>query len=322
MTKKPKKLQKLKKLAFVLIMAMALSTMILILFLSYLIRTGDFQRYLIAQFERRTQLKVALGQAGIGWDGAVGITFRDFALFKNPNSRPLFTAEKVLVRISLLPLIRGQVILSEIRFRRPTIRVSGRTDKGFSPLGFVVGLLSKKSDETAFAVDLRKVRIRGGEIQIFQKGPARKSALLRISEIDLDLRRIGTTGFRTWDGEKFGSGAKLDGNLALRVNFRANVEKNKAAAKVWASGKMLLPVELSEFQGFVWDMELGSDRLPSRLLSQLTPPNLISFLQAHPSTEVPNGKIPITGKIASEAPQLHIHPDFRPRTSLLCRSDF
>ena len=99
----------------------------------YLIRIGEFQRFVVSEIEGKTELKIQLGDAEVEMGRILAIGFRDFALSEPGASRPAITAQRVTARVALLPLFRRKVILYGVRLYRPTARMV-RDKEGRIPL--------------------------------------------------------------------------------------------------------------------------------------------------------------------------------------------
>ena len=61
----------------------------------YLIRVGEFQRFVVEEIEAKTELKIQLGEAELEVGRILGIGFRDFALSEPGASRPAITARSI-----------------------------------------------------------------------------------------------------------------------------------------------------------------------------------------------------------------------------------
>src|SRR5215212_5957441 len=80
----------------------------------HLIRVGEFRRFLISELERQTELKVQLGEADLDIGLISGIGFRDLTLSEPTASQPAITAERITVRVALLPLLHRNIVFNEI----------------------------------------------------------------------------------------------------------------------------------------------------------------------------------------------------------------
>src|SRR5688572_10491819 len=99
----------------------------------YLIRGGEFRRFLIDEIERGIDLKVQLCAADfeIGW--VTGIGFRNLAVSEAGAAQPVITAERLTARVALMPLLHRQVVFYEIRLQQPTAQFV-RNAEGRFPL--------------------------------------------------------------------------------------------------------------------------------------------------------------------------------------------
>lgn len=167
----------------------------IVLFTFYhLVQIGELRRFLISEIERRTQLRVSVGEAELQMGKVVGISFGDLALMEPDNDRPLITAQKTLIRVALLPLLERKLVFYEIRFYRPTLRVERAEQGTISLSDLLLRLPLQKEGEEQFTLDLRQIRFEKGEL-IFtdHRGEAGRTVTY-LREMDLDIRRIDTKG--------------------------------------------------------------------------------------------------------------------------------
>ena len=130
----------------------------------YLIRVGEFRRFLIEEIEKNADLKVQLGAADleIGW--ITGIVFRDLALSEPDAPQPAITAAQITARVALLPLLHRQVIFYEIRLQQPAAQFV-RNKEGHIPLlDKLLNLPFLKQTDSEFSLDLRSIKLQNADI--------------------------------------------------------------------------------------------------------------------------------------------------------------
>src|SRR3989338_1444290 len=181
-----------KPYKIVALSATALALFISVLFFSlyYLIQVGEFRQFFISEIERRTHLKVRVGEAELQMGRVVGISFRGIALTEPDKDHPLLTAEKTLVRVALLPLLGRRMVFNEIRFYRPTLRLE-RDGQGKIPLpGWLSQLPFGRQAEDQFTLDLREIKIEKGEVLFTDPLLEANRAPAFLRDLELSIRRV------------------------------------------------------------------------------------------------------------------------------------
>ena len=244
----------LKILSFAAIGLVLFLGVVLLVFY-HLVRVGEFRRFVIGEFESRTQWKVRVGEVETEMGAVAGISFRDFALLQPESHRPVLTAQKVLIRVALLPLLKRKVVFYEIRFHQPSLEVV-RDEQGDVPLlDFLVHLPFQERREAQFTLDLRAVKIEKGEVAFLdrQKGPG--PGLTRLHGLDLDLRRAE---------KKIGAE-----QAAVEFALATTIETEGRDASLKSKGKILFfPGDGFELRRAWWEAEIAADNLPANLLRE------------------------------------------------------
>ncbi|HYY25348.1 MAG TPA: AsmA family protein, partial [Candidatus Udaeobacter sp.] len=198
----------------------------------YLVREGDVRRFLISEIERKTELKLELGDSELEIGRILGIRFRDVAVSEPDGGEPAIRAEGVTVRIALLPLLERKLIFYEIRLRRPSARLFQGKDGKIPLLDRLANLPFPKHNDAQFALDLRAIRINGGEIEFLDYSAEGTPVTTRLRDVDLELDRMGGTALRELF-QKFRR-MKPEENRGTALNFelRTGVERDSKQAKV------------------------------------------------------------------------------------------
>jgi uncharacterized protein involved in outer membrane biogenesis len=156
------------------------ATLILFLIVSslafyYLIRVGEFRRFLVDEIQNQTDLKVQLGAADLEMGLITGIVFRDLALSETGETQPVITAERITARVALLPLLRRQVIVYEIRLVRPTARLERDAEGRFVLVDKLLNLPLLTQQHNEFSFDLHSLKADGADIEFADHAPGAAS---------------------------------------------------------------------------------------------------------------------------------------------------
>src|SRR5512138_1574552 len=99
-----------KLLAFVAVTGLLFLVVVALAFY-HLVRIGEFRRFITAEIEQHTGLKVTLGQAQLELGGILGVAFYDVTLAEANGVRPAITVERLTARVALLPLLDRKLII-------------------------------------------------------------------------------------------------------------------------------------------------------------------------------------------------------------------
>ncbi len=251
--------------------ALALFIAVLLFSLYHLIQVGEFRQFLISEIERRTHLKVRVGEAELQMGRVVGISFRDIALIEPDKDRPVITAEKALIRVALLPLLERKMVFNEIRFYRPTLRVE-RDEQGKIPLpGWMAQLPFRKQAEDQFTLDLREIKIEKGEVLFADPQPEANRASAYLRDLELTIRRIRASDLARSAAEaSLKSTAHEEGRLAVEFGLKTAMEQQGDGSRVQliSKGKILFP-EAGLDLGQAWlEAETRMEGLPASLVRE------------------------------------------------------
>lgn len=233
-------MRKILKIFGLLGLTLLLLLGVAVLVLYRLIQVGELRRFLVAEFERRTQLKVQVGETELELGWIVGISFRDVALL-GPKDDPLLSAERMLVRIAVVPLMERKVVVSEARFQRPVLRFERDREGKIHNWEFLASLLLGEVKQARFAFDLREIRFEQGEA-ILRDHPAR---IVYLRGADLRLRRAGAS--------------------ALELDVKGRVEREGRSAGVALRGRVGLPADGFALRAASLDIDVDVSAMPADL---------------------------------------------------------
>ena len=257
-----------KPYKIVALSATALALFISVLFFSlyYLIQVGEFRQFFISEIERRTHLKVRVGEAELQMGRVVGISFRGIALTEPDKDHPLLTAEKTLVRVALLPLLGRRMVFNEIRFYRPTLRLE-RDGQGKIPLpGWLSQLPFGRQAEDQFTLDLREIKIEKGEVLFTDPLLEANRAPAFLRDLELSIRRVRANDLARAAAEtSLKSTAREEERLAVEFGLKTAVEQQRDGSRVQliSKGRILFP-EAGLDLGQAWlEAETRMEGLPA-----------------------------------------------------------
>jgi len=233
----------------------------------HLVQIGEFRRFLISEVERRTQLQVIVGEAELHMGRIVGISFKDFALLEPDQSRPMISAQRVFMRVALLPLLERRLVFYEIRFYQPMLQLARDEGGKVSVLDLIAHLLFQKKKELQFHLDLRQLKVEKGEVVFLDHREEGRPTVTHFRDINLNLRRIrakdrpgsgpqGPVKVATHEGEE----------AALEFALETAIEKDGEKARLASKGKIVFPPDEFEIRKAWLDAETRLEALPASLL--------------------------------------------------------
>src|SRR5688572_9728966 len=116
-------MSRLFKIAAAVGIGIALIFLVTLSVLYHLIQSGELRAYAISEIEKQTGAQVKVGETNLSLGRVVGISFADFALLDPETAQPVMTAQKVIARVALLPLLQKKAVISELRVSRPTLQI-------------------------------------------------------------------------------------------------------------------------------------------------------------------------------------------------------
>ncbi|MGE5304849.1 MAG: AsmA-like C-terminal domain-containing protein [Alphaproteobacteria bacterium] len=281
----------------------------------HLVRVGEFRRFLMAEIEQHTDLKVELGEAHLEIGRILGIAFHDVALSEREAARPAITVQRVTARVALLPLLERKLIFDEIRLQKPTAHLLRDPDGRVPLLDKLLNLPFLKHQDTNFNLDLRAIRIRKGDIELITPIAGGGESTLRLSDTDADITRVRAEPVRQLIAGLMKSKRTEPPGPALQFALSSSVERDGSKTSLKAQGKMLFAASGVELDKAWWNADLQLLDVPAPFLQELTGPDLgITSLTGHLAQRLhvtgnPGQRVQVRGDIefrqlALEAPKL------------------
>ncbi|MBI2985519.1 MAG: AsmA-like C-terminal domain-containing protein [Deltaproteobacteria bacterium] len=290
-------MKKLFKIIGLLGMALALFFVVVLFAFYRLVQVGELRRFLISEIERRTHLRVSVGEAELQMGKIVGISFTDLAVRTAESDRPVIAAQKTFIRVALLPLLERRMVFYQVRFYRPTVRLERDGEGEIAVSDLMVYFPLQAQGEDPFALDLREVKIEKGEVILADRQEALERPVIQLREVDLNLRRIRAGELApSATGTAQKTAAPSEGDLAVEFELKAAIEGENNSARAWlqSKGKILLPRDRLDFRQAWWDADSRAEGLPVSLLSRYYGP----FLSAKESRGILAPKLRWQGSIA------------------------
>ena len=235
----------------------------------YLIRVGEFQRFVVEEIEAKAELKIQLGEAELEVGRILGIGFRDFALSEPGASRPAITAQRVTARVALLPLFQRKVVLYGVRLYRPTARMVRDKEGRIPLLDKLLNLPFLKQEATQFGLDLHAIGIQDGEVDFEDQQAESGPRTLRYRDIDLDLERIRGQKLQDFVRQLIKLKQPEPQGAALDFDLKSAIEIENKKTTVRAKGRMVFPEETLELRKAAWwNVQVQVYNLPAELVQQ------------------------------------------------------
>ncbi|HMF47976.1 MAG TPA: AsmA-like C-terminal domain-containing protein [Candidatus Saccharimonadales bacterium] len=234
----------------------------------HLIRIGEFRRFLVAEIEKNTDLKVELGEADleIGW--VTGVVFRQVALSEAGAAQPAITAESVTARVALRPLLQRKIIFYEIRLQRPVARFVADPEGRIVLLDKLLNLPFLKQHTSEIELDLRALRIQSGAIEFTDERAAAAVGRWRLVDASVNLERVRGQRLRDFMKDLLRQSVADSPGEALEFSFRGAVENDLGKMTMRADGRLLFPKNVLEFQQARWIADVELVDIPAALVKQ------------------------------------------------------
>jgi uncharacterized protein YhdP len=212
----------------------------------WLIQIGEFREYLVSEVERQTQLKVRVGEARLRIGRAMGISFRDFALLAPDKDQPILEAQRVLVRVALLPLLQRQLVFDEIRLYEPKLQIARDEEGKISVLEMILSLPFTRRHDMRFDLALREIKMEKGEILFLDYRRGERAVLTRLRDVSLDLQRVQTRD--ALPPPHLRSERPPEQDRAIQFSLKTTIEKDNQKGELSSKGKVILPTDGLEFR--------------------------------------------------------------------------
>ncbi|MGH7828419.1 MAG: AsmA family protein, partial [Candidatus Binatia bacterium] len=255
----------------------------------HLIQVGELRRFLVSEIERKTDLKIQLGEADLELGWITGISFRDVALSVPESSQRVITAERVTARVALLPLLERKVVFYEIRFAKPIARMERDRNGNILLLDQLLNLPFLTEKAGTISVDLRAVGVENGEIDFHDQLAEGGSATTHLRAIDLELDRIRGQALRDFLRSLVKVGRQRPQGAALDFSLQSDIERDGKRTMLRAKGRMIFPDQKLGFANAWWDATVQLPGAPAAIVQRYL-----------------GSRMPIKSLSGSLTPRLHI----------------
>ena len=261
-------MKKLVKLCGLTAATLLLFLVIAALAFYHLIRVGEFRRFLISELERQTELKVQMGEADLDIGLISGIGFRDLTLSEPAASRPAITAERITVRVALLPLLHRNIVLNEIVLFKPSAQMIRDRQGRIALLEKLLKLPLLQPQNGEFRFDLRSVNIRSGDIELLDEKLGGPPVTLRLRNADLDIDRMRGLALRNAVQDLLKRTSIEPKGPALQFSLTSTVEKDRVRANLRGKGRVLSYDGIFDPRKAWWNVDLALVDIPATLLRE------------------------------------------------------
>jgi uncharacterized protein involved in outer membrane biogenesis len=254
----------LKLLGF-LIISLVLGIVASALAVYQLVRAGEVQRYLTDEIEKRTELRAQVGRAEleIGWIS--GIAFNNLALSEPQATGPVITAERVTARVALMPLFRRQVIFYEIRLQKPAAQFVRDPEGRLPLLDKLLNLQFFKQQAGELTLDLRSIKIQGGDFGLIDQRRKGSVGEWRIENIDLDIYRVRGQRLANFL-KRQPANTEVAEAAAVAFALKSDVLRDGRKMSVKADGQLAFPEKSLEFHKGHWNGNIEVVNIPAALV--------------------------------------------------------
>ena len=235
----------------------------------HLVRVGEFRRFLVSEIEQNTELKVYFGDGDLEFGRILGIAFRDVSIGEPDAPQAAITAKRVMARVALLPLLRRKIIFYEIHLENPTARMERDKEGKLPLLDRLLNLPFLKSDDAQFGLDLRTIKIVGGEIDFqdhFGDGP-QLTTFFR--QLDLQLSRIRGQALREFFQKLVRIKPAHRSGTALEFDLKTGIERDGQGTALHAQGTLVFPGEMLELDKAWWNAKMQVTGMPLSMVQSI-----------------------------------------------------
>ena len=261
-------MRKVLKFLSVIVFTLVLFFIVASVALYYLVRIGEFQRFVASEIEEKTELKIQLGEAEMEMGRILGIGFRNFALSEPDARQPAIMAQRVTARVALLPLFQRKLVLYSVRLYKPTARMV-RDKEGRIPLiDKLLNLPFLKKEATRFGLDLQAINIVGGEVYFEDQQTQGSPQRIRFRNIELKVEQVRGQRLLNFVKEFVHRKQPDPPGAALDFDLKSAVETENEQTTLRAKGRMGFPKETLEFRKTWWNAQMQFENLPSEFVRQ------------------------------------------------------
>ncbi len=228
----------------------------------HMIQVGELRRFLIAEFESRSGLRLEIGAAEVEVGRVLGVSFRDFAL-KNPDGNiTVVAAPKVLIRVALLPLLQRRIVFNAVALERPRAEIE-RDERGRIPWLDLVRSLPFRRQDVDFSLDLRELRIERGEILFTDRAAGKEAVGTHFEAIELALHRVRGARLRQ-ALQAFKS--EIPTGPGLDFTVKTTMRRGERRADLAVDGRSFFADDSLDLAGARVDAYLSSSASPAALV--------------------------------------------------------
>jgi uncharacterized protein involved in outer membrane biogenesis len=258
-------MRKLLRVAAFLTAAVVLFFVVVALAFYHLVRTGEFRRYLIAEIEQKTELKLQLGEADLELGGILGISFRDVAIAESDVAAPALSAERVTARVAFWPLLNRRLVFFQVHLKNPHARLVRDRSGKIPLLERLLNLPFLKQDTSQFAFDLRTVAIADGEVEFTDHYSESAPVTTRLHRVALVLERVRGQALREFVAHWVAPKEQPPG-AALKFDLGAGVEWNGQQANFRAQGKLVFPEKTFDLARAWHNLDARIEKMPATMV--------------------------------------------------------
>ena len=235
----------------------------------YLIRVGEFRHFLVDEIQNQTDLRAQLGAADLEMGFITGIVFRDLALFEAGESQPAITAERITARVALLPLLRKQVIVYEIRLVRPTVRLDRDAEGRFVLLDKLLNLPLLTQQHGEFSLDLRSLKADGVDFEFADHAAGGGVGKWQLVNAQGELSRVRGQRLREFMKDLLKRQPSAGSGLGLEFNIRGTVVKGSVKSNLKAQGHLVFPQQTLALHEARWNADVDLVDFPATLVKDV-----------------------------------------------------
>ena len=228
----------------------------------HLVSVGEFRRFLIQEIEQRTALTVRLGEGDLKFGRVLGIAFRDVAILEPNGSETILTAERITARVALWPLFRRRLVFYAIDLEKPAAHVTRDPDGKIRLLERLLNLPFLKSQDTQFSLDLRAIKIVGGNVEFRDHVKRALAGTTTLRGFDLRLNRIRGQALRQFFAKVVSKRPHPPNGTALDFDLKTTLAREGQTAQIHAGGTMVFPDDRLEFDNAWWNVKAQINAMP------------------------------------------------------------
>src|SRR4030042_4826514 len=165
------------------------------LFLHYLFDPTLYKKILEESLTQTLKKEVFIGKAKITlWDG-IGLVFEDFHVKDHPSGPDLLCARRLILRVKLLPLLKGEVKWKRIVLDQPILRLLRDRDGRFNLWGDLLTAGKVKASHQKMIQILStlfggSITLRNGEISLSDEGLGPTPLITEIKAVHFSLSEV------------------------------------------------------------------------------------------------------------------------------------